>query len=193
MIFYERYHNRYLFLFSIFNIFKIDIKEYIYLENKFRRASIRERKLLSQFFDRHFPRSIFVPTPDSSYDRQDGEVCIEGISFIVEAKVRNKNYDTLLLEQQKYVSLMTLSKEKGTDVLYINFCQDGVYVWNLNCLEEISWQYKECPRHTVDDDNDYITKSVTMLDKGSSSFFHFKEKFDDRAILETIRQKYLSN
>lgn len=81
--------------------------------------------------------------------------------LIVELKCRRFHYETLMIEQSKYIKLMSASY---WEVRYINSTPIGIYSFDLRMIEEPSWIMKDCKKTTDFDDNTYVPKLVGMLD-----------------------------
>jgi hypothetical protein len=81
--------------------------------------------------------------------------------LIVELKCRRFHYKTLMIEQSKYIKLMSASY---WEVRYINSTPIGIYSFDLRMIEEPSWIMKDCKKTTDFEDNTYVPKLVGMLD-----------------------------
>lgn len=81
--------------------------------------------------------------------------------LIVELKCRRFHYETLMIEQSKYIKLMSASY---WEVRYINSTPIGIYSFDLRMIEEPSWIMKDCKKTTDFEDNTYVPKLVGMLD-----------------------------
>ena len=81
--------------------------------------------------------------------------------LIVELKCRRVHYETLLIEQSKFIKLMSASY---WEVRYINSTPIGIYSFDLRMIEEPSWIMKDCKKTTDFEDNTYVPKLVGMLD-----------------------------
>lgn len=81
--------------------------------------------------------------------------------LIVELKCRRVHYETLLIEQSKFIKLMSASY---WEVRYINSTPIGIYSFDLRMIEEPNWITKDCKKTTDFDDNSYVPKLVGMLD-----------------------------
>lgn len=60
----------------------------------------------------------------------------------IELKCRNKHYDELLIEKDKYDALVRRGQEFGTTPMYINSTPEGIYVFNLKKIPEPKWEEK---------------------------------------------------
>lgn len=81
--------------------------------------------------------------------------------LIVELKCRRVHYETLIIEQSKYIKLMSASY---WEVRYINSTPIGIYSFDLRMIEEPNWILKDCKKTTDFEDNSYVPKLVGMLD-----------------------------
>jgi len=81
--------------------------------------------------------------------------------LIVELKCRRFHYDSLLIEQSKFIRLMSASY---WEVRYINSTPIGIYSFDLRMIEEPNWIVKDCKKTTDFEDNSYVPKLVGMLD-----------------------------
>jgi hypothetical protein len=81
--------------------------------------------------------------------------------LIVELKCRRFHYETLIIEQSKYIKLMSASY---WEVRYINSTPIGIYSFDLRMIEEPTWITKDCKRTTDFEDNSYVPKLVGMLE-----------------------------
>lgn len=81
--------------------------------------------------------------------------------LIVELKCRRVHYETLIIEQSKYIKLMSASY---WEVRYINSTPIGIYSFDLRMIEEPTWITKDCKKTTDFEDNQYVPKLVGMLD-----------------------------
>lgn len=82
----------------------------------------------------------------------------------IELKCRNKHYDELLIEKDKYDALIQRSKEFGTTPMYINSTPEGIYVFNLKKIPEPQWEEKGgLPTTSHFTDRRKIVKTVGFL------------------------------
>lgn len=82
----------------------------------------------------------------------------------IELKCRNKHYDELLIEKDKYDALLKRSNEFGTTPMYINSTPEGIYVFNLNKIAEPKWEEKGgLPTTSHFSDRRRIVKTVGFL------------------------------
>lgn len=82
----------------------------------------------------------------------------------IELKCRNKHYDELLIEKDKYDALIKRSKEFGTTPMYINSTPNGIFVFNLGKVPEPQWEDKGgLPTTSHFSDRRKIVKTVGFL------------------------------
>lgn len=99
---------------------------------------------------------------EKQYSRYD---CYsEKYKMDIELKCRNKHYDELLIEKDKYDALLKRSEEFGTTPIYINSTPDGIFVFNLGKLPEPKWEDKGgMPTTSHFSDRRKIVKTVGFL------------------------------
>lgn len=110
-------------------------------------------------------------------------------NYYVEIKVREKDWDDLMLEKKKYNDVSKLINRMDikmnaecftnitSEFLYISVTPNGTWLWNLTkVLDKIEWELKDCPVCTVDPSRGRIMKECTMLDKSKAKFFKYTNK-----------------
>ena len=85
----------------------------------------------------------------------------DGYRMVVELKCRHTHYDELLLEKDKYESLMQQANSLGYTPFYINETPQGIYAFNLRKIT-VSFTTKRLPSSTVDN-GPVIDKKVALL------------------------------
>ena len=70
-----------------------------------------------------------------------------GYRLTLELKCRKTHYDELILEKDKYDSLVALAKSLGFTPFYINSTPKGIYAFNLRKIT-ITWTTKRLPAST---------------------------------------------
>ncbi len=110
---------------------------------RFIESSKRERYSLQQIETilRQGKESLVYYTDIFKYDTYDAlyQFTIDGSpkkTWIIEAKIREKQYNEMLLETKKFKDLKNKILTDYTDIIYVNFLPDGTYVWNLTKLEK---------------------------------------------------------
>jgi len=82
----------------------------------------------------------------------------------IELKCRNKHYDELMIEKDKYDSLMQRSSRYNTTPIYINSTPKGVFVFNLGAVPEPQWKDKGgLPTTSHFNNKTLIVKTVGFL------------------------------
>ena len=84
-----------------------------------------------------------------------------GYRLSIELKCRHTHYDELILEKDKYESLMQQANELGFTPFYINSTPQGIYAFNLRKIK-VTWTTKRLPSSTVDNGPD-IDKEIALL------------------------------
>jgi hypothetical protein len=90
---------------------------------------------------------------------------IDATSYVyrltIELKCRNTHYDELILEKDKYESLMDRAQDLGYTPFYINSTPKGIYAFNLRKIT-VTWITKRLPSNTFDKGPE-IDKKVALL------------------------------
>ena len=94
--------------------------------------------------------------------------------YIAEIKVRNKHYDTCLIEWDKYMANKGHADIDGKEFLYIVATNSHIYVFNINTIQKsrskIRWKDQELPRNShFGGYNDKKTKKVGYIPIGRAS------------------------
>ena len=84
-----------------------------------------------------------------------------GYRLSIELKCRHTHYDELILEKDKYESLMQQANELGFTPFYINSTPKGIYAFNLRKIT-VTWTTKRLPSSTVDNGPD-VDKEIALL------------------------------
>jgi hypothetical protein len=85
----------------------------------------------------------------------------DGYRLTIELKCRNTHYDELILEKDKYESLMNRAQDLGFTPFYINSTPKGIYAFNLRKIT-VTWITKRLPSNTFDKGPE-IDKKVALL------------------------------
>jgi len=85
----------------------------------------------------------------------------KGYRLTIELKCRHTHYDELILEKDKYESLIGRANELGFTPFYINSTPQGIYAFNLRKIK-VSFTTKRLPSSTVDKGPD-IDKEIALL------------------------------
>jgi len=84
-----------------------------------------------------------------------------GYRLTIELKCRHTHYDELILEKDKYESLMGRAQELGFTPFYINSTPEGIYAFNLRKIK-VSWTTKRLPSNTIEN-GPVVDKEVALL------------------------------
>jgi len=84
-----------------------------------------------------------------------------GYRLSIELKCRHTHYDELILEKDKYESLMSRANELGFTPFYINSTPEGIYAFNLRKIK-VSWKIKRLPSNTLEN-GPVVDKKVALL------------------------------
>ena len=84
-----------------------------------------------------------------------------GYRLTIELKCRKTHYDELILEKDKYESLMQQANALGFTPFYINSTPQGIYAFNLRKIK-VNWKIKRLPSSTVDK-GPAVDKEIALL------------------------------
>lgn len=93
-----------------------------------------------------------------------------------EAKIRNTDYPTLLLEKNKFDKLMAWCKDENCKAYYINFTPKHTVIFNLSFMAKhgiLNWVKDKHNRVTVNKELGKIEKEVAYLDIKFGNVFPF--------------------
>ena len=97
-----------------------------------------------------------------SADQYDNHDCTSTIYRLhIELKCRHTHYDELILEKDKYDSLVALAKSLGFTPFYINSTPNGIYAFNLRKIT-VTWTTKRLPAKTFWDGST-VDKEIALL------------------------------
>jgi hypothetical protein len=85
----------------------------------------------------------------------------DGYRLVIELKCRSTHYDELILEKDKYESLMHRAQATGFTPFYINSTPQGIYAFNLRKIK-VNWMKKRLPATTHFGGTD-IDKEIALL------------------------------
>lgn len=85
----------------------------------------------------------------------------DGYRLKIELKCRNTHYNELLLEKDKYESLMQQADKLGYTPFYINSTPEGIYAFNLRKMN-ITWTTRSLPASTFNK-APAIDKEIALL------------------------------
>ncbi len=106
-------------------------------------------------------------------------------SILIEIKVRDNQYDNYILEYNKCRDLCAIAKtnlylkENEITFLYICFCPEACYIWNINHYvfnyDQIEWDNdKKFNKSTCKSRDDKINKDHIMLETSNSKKINYK-------------------
>lgn len=86
----------------------------------------------------------------------------------IELKIRNRVFDSYLLESKKMNSLLKIRKdmyftEDEATILYINFCPNETIIYNIDKVKNLPTEKLTANKCTVNSKTDKIEKTVIML------------------------------
>lgn len=84
-----------------------------------------------------------------------------GYRLSIELKCRQTHYDELILEKDKYESLIQQANALGFTPFYINSTPKGIYAFNLRKIE-VTWTTKRLPASTFNKGPE-IDKEIALL------------------------------
>ena len=84
-----------------------------------------------------------------------------GYRLTLELKCRHTHYDELILEKDKYDSLMDRANHLGFTPFYINSTPNGIYAFNLRKIT-VTWTTKRLPSNTMEN-GPAIDKEIALL------------------------------
>ena len=84
-----------------------------------------------------------------------------GYRLSIELKCRHTHYDELILEKDKYESLMQQANELGFTPFYINSTPQGIYAFNLRKIT-VTWTTKRLPANTFEN-GPAVDKEIALL------------------------------
>jgi hypothetical protein len=67
---------------------------------------------------------------------------------LIELKCRKTHYDTLLVEQSKYIDVISKASRLGYRPIYINSTPEGIWAFDLSKVERTAWKQQMMPSYT---------------------------------------------
>jgi hypothetical protein len=122
----------------------------------------------------------------------------------VEIKVRDKIYPDYFLEKEKWSRLERQRKrlyidKKDIIYIYINFCPNGTYMWDITNMEGTKWVKRMMNKSTSNNRQEKELKSVIGLSTSDCRYFEYTlnevkliRNFENKKVIEKIEKK-LSN
>lgn len=117
-------------------------------------ASLNEEALFNLIKEK------LIPDLEHTDEFHYSDCTSEERNLIIELKCRRTHYEELMIEQSKYIKLLT---SDYWEVRYINSTPLGIYSFDLRAIEEPEWFMKNCKKTTDFENNEYIPKMVGML------------------------------
>lgn len=116
-----------------------------------------------ELFD--FIRVRYLPDlKQSEYKYSKYDCYSERYKLDIELKCRTSHYETLLIEKAKYDFLKQRAARFGTRPFYINSTPKGIYVFNLETLEEPQWEDKPMPKTSHFENTNTVMKRVGFIE-----------------------------
>ena len=109
------------------------------------------------------------PTMDKLLETEDPFCSYDAINdtYIVEIKSRSKEYDSWMIERDKFMSNIEKSIETGKAFIYLTEYNGKIMTWNINKLianeTDFFWQNRPMPKTTEFDNNNTVDKEVGFL------------------------------
>ena len=109
------------------------------------------------------------PTMDKLLETEDPFCSYDAINdtYIVEIKSRSKEYDSWMIERDKFMSNIQKSIETGKAFIYLTEYNGKIMTWNINKLiaseTDFFWQNRPMPKTTEFDNNNTVDKEVGFL------------------------------
>lgn len=103
-----------------------------------------EEKVDTEKFSRFFDKSkLFAWSAETEYGAFADVLCgdSDGHIYAVELKSRSKIYGDIFIEPKKMDNMRDLSRKNGVVPIYINFCGDKVYYYNLMAIKTAQIYY----------------------------------------------------
>lgn len=170
-------------------------------------AQSEERKALTTFLKKNLKDDANTEW-DIKMSFQDSYVPYDAIAIrydrvthkmlnvlLIEAKVREKEYDSYLLEKKKFDRMFDSCKENAqiTECIYVNFLQDKVVWYNLNKIkDDIIWEERLQPKQTIRPELGKVVKTVSMLPTSLAKVipFVYNEEHNKMLLEEDRKDKW---
>lgn len=170
-------------------------------ETIFEDAGLKERWALGQIFPKIIgEKEHFLSyTPPYSYTKYDAllQFLNNGSlkhTYIIEAKIREKHYPELMLENKKYNDLQnSILHEGNTTLMYIVFTPEGTYIYNLSKITLPKITLIECPVKTLAECGSKMKQVYLLpLDLAKKIDFIYTESDYKKSTLQSSQQKSTS-
>ena len=122
-------------------------------------TALTEQELFNYIKERYLEDLV---KSDHTYEYLDATS--HGYRLSIELKCRHTHYDELILEKDKYESLLQQANALGFTPFYINSTPKGIYEWDLGALEAPEGALMRLPDKTDFAGAKKIDKLVGFLD-----------------------------
>jgi len=112
----------------------------------------------------------------------------------IEIKVRDRTFPEYILEKEK-LDRMTKQRDKlylkkeEVVFLYLNFCPEATYCWNITDMDDDNWERMEMNKSTSNNRVDKENKLVKLLDTKRSKQFEYI--LNEKQLLRNYKLNYL--
>ena len=109
------------------------------------------------------------PTMDKLLETENPFCSYDAINdtYIVGIKSRSKEYNSWMIERDKFMSNIEKSIETGKAFIYLTEYNGKIMTWNINKLiaseTDFFWQSRPMPKTTEFDNNNTVDKEVGFL------------------------------
>lgn len=119
-------------------------------------TALTEHELFNYIKERYLEDLV---KSDHTYEYLDATS--HGYRLSIELKCRHTHYDELILEKDKYESLIQQANALGFTPFYINSTPKGIYAFNLRKIK-VTWTTKRLPASTFNKGPE-IDKEIALL------------------------------
>lgn len=119
-------------------------------------------------------------TDEMGMDKYDLSICYnndknEYLRVYIEVKVRFNQYEDYFLQKDKIDSIEKAAKFIGGKylILYVNYCLDGTYIWDLRDMSKFKLDKRSCKKYTSVSNVTYVDKKVYMLPKTEAKYIPY--------------------
>lgn len=119
-------------------------------------TALTEQELFNYIKERYLEDLV---KSDHTYEYLDATS--HGYRLTIELKCRHTHYDELILEKDKYESLLQQANALGFTPFYINSTPKGIYAFNLRKIK-VTWTIKRLPASTFNKGPE-IDKEIALL------------------------------
>jgi hypothetical protein len=119
-------------------------------------TALTEQELFNYIKERYLEDLV---KSDHTYEYLDATS--HGYRLSIELKCRHTHYNELILEKDKYESLLQQANALGFTPFYINSTPQGIYAFNLRKIK-VTWTTKRLPASTFNKGPE-IDKEIALL------------------------------